>query len=147
MARVQVSRTLAAAQEDVWAVVADPAHLVRWWPRVTRVEGVDGPRFTEVLTTAKGKAIRADFTIVETTEPRLVRWRQDLEGTPFARVLAEAETECQLAPADDGTGTEVTLALSETPTGMSNRLGGFLMRRAARQRLYDALDGLEQILG
>ena len=28
------SRTLAAAPEAVWRVVADPRALVRWWPRV-----------------------------------------------------------------------------------------------------------------
>jgi len=145
MARTEVSRTLAAAQQDVWAVIADPHHLARWWPRVTRVEAIESTRFTEVLMTAKGKPVRADFTIVEAQEPHLARWRQDLEGTPFARVLAEAETELRLAPAPDG-GTEVTLAVSETAHGMSNRLGTLMMRRAARRRLYDALDGLERIV-
>jgi uncharacterized protein YndB with AHSA1/START domain len=146
MARTEVSRTLAAAQEDVWAVIADPSHLSRWWPRVTRVEGVDGERFTEVLTTAKGKPIRADFTVVASEPPHRALWRQDLEGTPFARVLAEAETELRLEPGPGGEGTEVTLAVSETAHGMSNRLGTFLMRRAARQRLHEALDGLERIV-
>jgi uncharacterized protein YndB with AHSA1/START domain len=147
MSVVEVSRTLAAAQEDVWAVIADPHHLSRWWPRVTRVEGVDGDRFTEVLTTAKGRSVRADFTIVEADPPRRARWRQELEGSPFARVLAEAETELRLAPAADGAGTEVTLVARETAHGMSNRLGTFLMRRAARQRLSDALEGLARIVG
>jgi uncharacterized protein YndB with AHSA1/START domain len=146
MARTEVSRTLAAAPADVWAVVADPHHLARWWPRVTRVEGIDGDRFTEVLMTAKGKPVRADFTVVETDPPRRTRWRQDLEGTPFARVLAAAETELILAPAADGEGTEVTLAVEETARGMSNRLGTLLMRRAARRRLQLALDGLQRIV-
>jgi len=146
MATTVVSRTLAAAQQDVWDVIADPHHLSRWWPRVSRVEAVDAGTFTEVLMTTKGKPVRADFTIVEAVAPSLARWRQELDGTPFARVLAQAETELRLAPAPDGTGTEVTLSVHETAHGMSNRLGTFLMRRAARRRLHDALDGLARIV-
>ncbi len=146
MPTTEVSRTIDAAQQDVWEVIADPHHLARWWPRVTRVEAVDATTFTEVLVTAKGKPVRADFTIVEAVAPRLARWRQELEGTPFARFLTAAETELRLAPASNGAGTEVTLAVRETPHGMLTRLGTFMMRRAARRRLDDALDGLARIV-
>lgn len=146
MPTTEVTATLAAAQADVWAVAADPHHLARWWPRVSRVEAVEGTAFTEVLMTAKGRPVRADFTIVESDPPRLARWRQDLEGTPFARFLTVAETELRLAPTPDGSGTEVTLAVRETPHGMLTRLGTVMMRRAARRRLQDALDGLARIV-
>ena len=43
-----------APAEDLWEVVRDPHHLPRWWPRVQRVEDVDGDAFTEVRITAKG---------------------------------------------------------------------------------------------
>ena len=39
---VRRSRTLRATPEEVWAIVGDAYHLPRWWPRVTRVEGVEG---------------------------------------------------------------------------------------------------------
>jgi uncharacterized protein YndB with AHSA1/START domain len=58
------SRTIAASVEEVWDVIRDPHHLPRWWPRVNRVEDVDGGAFTEVMTTAKGNVVRADFQLV-----------------------------------------------------------------------------------
>ena len=146
MAVTELTRTIPGTQQDVWDLIADPHHLSRWWPRVSRVEAVDATTFTEVLLTAKGKPVRADFTIVEAVEPRLARWRQDLEGTPFARFLTVAETELRLTPAPGGAGTEVTLTLTETPHGALTRLGSVMMRRAARRRLHDALDGLAQIV-
>ena len=64
MPTIRRTRVIAAAPERVWATVADPHHLPRWWPRVARVEGVDGRHFTEVLRTDRGKAVRADFTVI-----------------------------------------------------------------------------------
>ena len=58
------SRTIAAPVEELWEVIGDPHHLPRWWPRVNRVEDVEGDAFTEVMTTAKGKVVRADFKLV-----------------------------------------------------------------------------------
>ena len=146
MATTEVQATIAAAPQDVWAVISDPHHLSRWWPRVSRVEAVSPTAFTEVLLTAKGRPVRADFTIVVADAPRLARWRQELEGTPFARFLTEAETELRLESADGGAATEVTLAVHERPYGFTTRLGALLMRRAARRRLQDALDGLARIV-
>ncbi len=139
-------------------MVRDPHHLPRWWPRVTRVEDVDGGAFTEVMTTAKGKTVRADFDLVagdETT--RALTWAQRLDGTPFARVLRSAETEVSLAPAtgdgaNDLTGgsteaTEVTIELRQELAGLLPRFGGFIVRRAALATIDEALDGLERISG
>jgi uncharacterized protein YndB with AHSA1/START domain len=138
------SRTIADAPERIWETVADPHHLPRWWPRVARVEGVDGSRFTEVLQTAKGKAVRADFTVVESTAPLVRRWSQDVDNTPFERILAVAETEVRLAP--DGGGTRVTLTLRQRLRGLA-RLGAFLVRGATRRQLDEALSGLEALHG
>lgn len=146
MPTAEASRRIDAAQQDVWDVIADPHHLARWWPRVARVESVSATTFTEVLVTAKGRPVRADFTVVESVPPRLARWRQELEGTPFARFLVAAETELRLAAAPGDAGTDVTLVVHETPHGVLTRLGAVMMRRAARRRLSDALDGLARIV-
>jgi uncharacterized protein YndB with AHSA1/START domain len=138
----RVSRTLAASPQAVWDVVADPWHQVRWWPRVMRMEGVEDGHFTQVLGTAKGRGVRADFRIVETREPRLLRWAQELEGSPFERLLAEAVTTVELAPGDGGAGTTVTIELRQQLLGWS-RLTPFLFKRAARRQLADALAGLD----
>jgi hypothetical protein len=123
-------------------VLADPWHQARWWPRVVRMEAVEDGRFTQVLGTARGRGVRADFRIVEAAEPRVLRWEQELEGSPFERLLAEAETVISLVPADDGTATTVTIELRQRLLGWS-RLAPFLFKRAAHRQLTDALAGLD----
>lgn len=125
-------------------MVSDPHHLPRWWPRVSRVEAVEGDAFTEVLKTAKGKLVRADFTLVEVDEVgRRLVWSQELEGSPWERLLASAETEVRLMA--KGGDTDVTIELRQALTGFFPRFGGFLVRRAASATLDEALDGLERI--
>jgi uncharacterized protein YndB with AHSA1/START domain len=140
----RVRRTLPASPDDVWAVIADPHHQPRWWPRVRRVEGVDDDRFTQVLGTQRGKGIRADFLVLEADPPRLLRWSQELDGSPFERLLSEAVTTFSLAP--DGGRTELTVELRQRLRGWS-RLTPFLFRGAARRQLGEALVGLELALG
>lgn len=123
-------------------MLADPWHQVRWWPRVVRMEAVEDGRFTQVLGTARGRGVRADFRIVEVQEPRLMRWEQELAGSPFERLLAAAQTAISLAPADGGAATTVTIELRQRLLGWS-RLSPFLFTRAARRQLAEALTGLE----
>jgi uncharacterized protein YndB with AHSA1/START domain len=139
------SAEIAAPREEIWAVVADPHHLPRWWPRVGRVEGVDDDRFTQVLMTRKGRGVRADFRIAERDAPRLMRWRQELAGTPFERLLREAITSIALEPAA-GEATLVTIEARQRLRGWS-RFGGLLFRRAARAQLDEALAGLGRACG
>jgi uncharacterized protein YndB with AHSA1/START domain len=143
--RVRRSRTIAASPEQVWRTVVDPRHLPRWWPRVQRVESVTEERFTEVLATEKGRAVRADFHVVESIAPEVRRWSQDVEGSPFERLLRSAETEVRLAP-DDAGGTRVTVTINQRLRGIG-ALGSFLVRRATRTQADDALDGLAKLHG
>jgi uncharacterized protein YndB with AHSA1/START domain len=139
------SATIAAPPAEVWRTVADPHQLPRWWPRVERVEGVDGRGFTEVLRSDKGALVRADFRIARREKPRVVVWSQELEGTPFARLLRLSDTSVTLKPDGDG-ATRVELRLEQRLQGVS-RLGGFLVRRAAGRQLGGALDGLAELYG
>jgi uncharacterized protein YndB with AHSA1/START domain len=152
------SRTIAAPVEQLWELVCDPHHLPRWWPRVTRVEGVDGDAFTEVMRTRKGKVVRADFDVIAKDErTRLLTWAQRVQGTPFARVLSSAETDVSLVAtgANVAAATEVTIELRQALAGysprfgmlagLSPRIGGRMVRRAAERTLDEALDGLERI--
>jgi len=141
----RVSRTLPAAPDAVWAVLADPWHQARWWPRVTRMEAVRDGRFTQVMISARGRPVRADFRVVEEDATRLLRWEQELEGTPFEPLLAEAQTALALAPADGGAATAVTIELRQQLRGWS-RLVPFLFKRAARRQLKEALTGLEALV-
>jgi uncharacterized protein YndB with AHSA1/START domain len=168
------SRIVAAPVQELWEVIRDPHHLPRWWPRVSRVENVDGDAFTEVMKTARGKVVRADFDLIEADEgKRMLKWEQRVENTPFARLLKSAETEVRLAPVaapqprvhpteddspraaaasvpelrEDATVTEVTIELRQTLNGFLARLGSYMVRRAMAATLEEALDGLERISG
>jgi uncharacterized protein YndB with AHSA1/START domain len=139
------TRAIAAPAGEIWELIGDPHHLPRWWPRVARVESVEADAFTEVLASPRGRMVRADFRVVALDERALrLRWAQQIENTPFARLLSSAETELRLEPA--GRGTDVTIELHQKLRGLFANLGASRVRRAARATLEDALDGLERIL-
>jgi len=143
MPTIRRSRTIAATPEDLWAVVGDPYHLPRWWPRVDRVEAVAGGKFTELLRAKSGRNVRADFRIDKKERDRLLAFDQQIDGTPFERVLQQSRTEIALEPAGEG-ATRVTITLKQKMRG-AGRLGGLLVRRAGRRVLDTALEGLEDI--
>jgi uncharacterized protein YndB with AHSA1/START domain len=145
MPQASRSRVIEASPEDLWRVVGDPSHLSRWWPKVERVEGVRRGAFTEVMRTKKGRAIRADFHIVDADRPRRHIWTQDLPGTPFERFLSLNETEAELEPVDGG--TRVTLTQRQKLRGLSRVGGGTLLKRATKKQLDEALDSLEGLVG
>ena len=142
---VKRQRTVNAAPGAVWDLVADPHHLPRWWPQVQRVEEVTYDGWTKVLRTPKGKTVRADFTRVETDPGRKLVWRQEVEESPFEAILNEAVTTVSLSPEGD-TATRVELRSDQDLQG-SYRLGGFLLKRATKRQLDQALDGIEQAVG
>ena len=144
MAVARRSRTFKASPTEIWDLIADPDHLPRWWPGVGRVEGVEDDRFTEVLTTKRGRPVRADFRIVQSDRPYALAWMQEVEGTPFQRVLSESIVAIGLSIGAEG--TTVTIEQRQRLRGYS-RTGGFLLRRATESKLNEALDGIERILG
>lgn len=149
------TRTIAAPAGELWETISDPHHLPRWWPRVSRVEDVTGEAFTELLATKGGKYVRADFTLAERDEQSMrLRWEQQLQGSPFARLLREAITEVSLratpgggVSGGSGPATEVTIELRQKLRGFFTRFGAHLVRRAATRTIDEALDGLERIGG
>lgn len=141
MPTVRRDRVLAAPPEAVWRVVGDAHHLPRWWPRVKRVEGVDAGHWTTVMMTEKGKSVRSDFRLLDDEPASRRSWEQEVEDSPFERILASARTEISLAPIEDE-ATRVTIEVRQKLRGLS-RFGGFLVRRATRQTLDSALDALE----
>src|SRR5688500_14821750 len=94
-----------------------------------------------VLLSDRGKPIRADYTLAESCPMELLDWRQELEETPFERMLSEARIVIEL---DDGAGageTAVSIRCTERLRGLS-RLGSPMVRRATRRRLSEALEQL-----
>jgi uncharacterized protein YndB with AHSA1/START domain len=143
--RTTRSATIPASPEQIWRTVCDPHHLPRWWPRVQRVESVDAERFTQVLATDKGRSVRADFRVLESRAPAVRRWAQDVEGSPFERLLRSAETEVRLER-EGIAATRVTLTMRQRLRG-AGVLGGFMVRRATARRLDEALAGLARLHG
>jgi uncharacterized protein YndB with AHSA1/START domain len=150
MPKARRSRVIAADRRSVWEVVSDPYHRTRWWPKVARVEDVherargSGARWTDVLTTASGKGVRAEFRCLWARDAEGYAWEQKIEGSPFAKVLKSSVTSVGLEDRDSG--TNVTIETDQRLRGMS-RLGGFMLRRATKAQLDEALSALEQAVG
>lgn len=143
MPRVKRARTIDAAPEAIWRVVSDPHHLPRWWPAVQRVEEVSDEGWTKVLASPRGKTVRADFTRTGAEELRRLAWRQELAESPFERMLSEAVTELTLEPAP-ADSTRVQIRATRRLRGLA-RFGGFIVRRATRTQLEEALEGLDAV--
>jgi uncharacterized protein YndB with AHSA1/START domain len=149
MARVSRRASVGAPREEVWALLADPYHLPRWWPRCERVEGVQEAktggraRWTMVLRTDRRNIVRADYRRLSASKPTRLVWEQELEGTPFERILARAVIEIQLD--DDGARTDVSLRADQQLRGLS-RLGSPMVRRGTGRMLDEALAGVERAL-
>ena len=136
---------LDAPLERIWDVVSDPYALPRWWPRVTRVEEVSDRSWTMVLLSDRGKPIRADYTLAEARPMELLEWHQELEETPFERMLSVSRIVIELQRDEEAGGTAVVLRSTEKLRGLA-RLGSPMVRRAARKRLTEALEQLGEVV-
>jgi uncharacterized protein YndB with AHSA1/START domain len=142
---VRRERVVPGPPSEIWRIVSDPARLSAWWPGVSRVEEASREAWTTVLISPKGKSVRADYSLVAAREPEWLRWRQELEESPFERLLSEATTELELEP-DPGGGTRVRLTLSQRPRGWA-RFSPFQLRAAAARQAEGALEGLAELAG
>jgi uncharacterized protein YndB with AHSA1/START domain len=141
---VERETVVEAPPEEVWRLVSDPAHLPRWWPGVVRVEDAREDAWTTVLSSPRGKTVRADYTRVEAVDGELASWRQEVAGSPFERVLASAVTSVSLAPEDEGRSTRVSIALDQRARGWG-RFAPLQFRAAGVRQVQGALDGLRAL--
>ena len=144
MATVTRARTVTAPRSEVWRLISDPWRLPAWWPGVQRVEEATETAWTKVLGSPRGKTVRADYTLVDSEPEQRLVWRQEVEESPFERILAESLTEIGLE-SDDGS-TRVRLVARMKLRGFA-RFGSFQLRRAAARQLTAALDGIEAAVG
>ena len=91
------------------------------------MEAVDERAFTQVLQADKGRNVRADFVVTAHEHERVLRFEQDLIGTPFEGLLRYAETVVELVPLGDASVT-VTLTITRKLRGLA-RFGGVIMQR------------------
>ena len=142
MPSVTRKRVVDAEPERVWELVSNPEHLPRWWPGVARVEDVQPGAWTKVFTSPRGRSLRADFSQVDADPGRRLVWQQELAASPFERFMRESVTTLSLEP--EGGRTRVSIRIAQKLRGMA-LLGGFMVKRATRQQVDEALDGLERI--
>ena len=131
-------------------MLADPRTLARWWPRVERVKAVTGEGWTTVLRSERGRALRADWRLEADDPPRRRAWGQELDGTPFAKVLAERHVEAQVEPAGEGTPGDAGAASAGPRDGAVRALhvaarGEEGARRRARRAHEGGLVRREQV--
>jgi uncharacterized protein YndB with AHSA1/START domain len=150
MPTVTRSRVIDAPVEKVWELVSDPYNMPRWWPRCVRVEDVAGgagarrTRWTVVMQTEKGRSVRADYRCVSAAENERFAWEQEIEGTPFERILRSSSVRIELERAD-GARAHVSVRAEQRLRGMS-RLGSPMMRTGTARNLDAAIDGIEAAL-
>ena len=142
---VRRERVVSAEPAEVWRIVSDPTRLAAWWPGVTRVEEASRDAWTTVLVSPTGKAVRADYSLIEAEGLERLLWRHEVEESPFERLLSESTTEIALAP-DAAGGTRVRVTLDQRPRGWA-RFSPFQLRAAARRQADAALEGLAELLG
>ena len=150
MPTVTRKRVVDAPAAKVWDLVSDPYNMPRWWPRCVRVEDVGGgagtkrARWTAVMETEKGRTVRADFRCTSAAEGERYVFEQEIEGSPFERILQSSSTQIDLA-ANDDTRASVSLRSVQKLRGLS-RLGSPMMRGGTGRNLDAALDGIEGAL-
>ena len=142
MPTVVRKRVVDATPERVWELVSNPEHLPRWWPGVARVEDVQPGAWTKVFTSPRGRSLRADFSQVEFEPGRRLVWEQELAASPFEKFMRSSITTLELEP--EGARTQVSIRMAQKLRGMA-LFGGFMVRRATRQQVDEALDGLARI--
>jgi uncharacterized protein YndB with AHSA1/START domain len=145
------SRVVGAPVEKVWELVSDPYNMPRWWPRCVRVEDVTGgagsrrTRWTAVMETDKGHTVRADYRCVSAAEGERFAWEQELEGTPFERILQSSSMQIELETDGGGGESRVVMRARQRLRGLS-RLGSPMMRGGTARNVDAALDGIEAAL-
>jgi carbon monoxide dehydrogenase subunit G len=97
-----------------------------------------------VLQTQAGRHVRADFRCLYSKAPNAYGWEQEIEGSPFAKVLRSSKVGIELEDSDGG--TLVTLRAEQRVRGLSRFGGGFMLKRATNRQLEEALAGLERAL-
>jgi uncharacterized protein YndB with AHSA1/START domain len=151
MPTVTRSRVIEAPVRRVWELVSDPYNMPRWWPRCVRVEDVTGgagarrARWTVVMETEKGRSVRADYRCVSAAENERYAWEQEIEGTPFERILQSSSVQIELQSSGGDARTRVSVRAEQRLRGLS-RLGSPMMRTGTARNLDAAIDGIETAL-
>lgn len=101
------------------------------------------PRWTMVLETDRGNVVRADYRQTQAKSDSTLVWEQEIEGTPFERILHSSSLQLDLSAKKDS--TKLTLTARQKVRGLS-KLGSPMLTRGTGRTLDEALDGLERAM-
>ena len=137
---------LALGADRVFEYLANPANLASWWPRVVRVEAVEGIPgqpgllWTSVVEADSGRRMRLDYELVEAEPGRRLVWEHRLEGTAFGAHLTRQATEVVLRGGEGE--VELDLGLSGELRGAA-KLAGPSLKSDQKKLLEAALERLQ----
>jgi uncharacterized protein YndB with AHSA1/START domain len=105
-----------AGIDRVFDFLANPSNLTEWWPRVVRVEAIEGVPgqagllWTSVVEADSGRRLRLDYEMVEVDPGARLIWEHRLEGTAFGAHLVRQSTEVTVAGRDGKATIDVRLS-------------------------------------
>lgn len=143
MAKTTASKHIAAPQEKVWAILANPTRFGEWntlhtrWKDEPPTELATGTQFTEILT-IMGMANTITFTTVSYDAPNTL--------TISGRGMAGAEVSLTLAVAPDGEGSVASLDAEFVSQMMVGAIGAAI-ERASKKELDSSLVNLVALVG
>ncbi|MFC8386704.1 SRPBCC family protein [Nocardia sp. NPDC057272] len=130
MAKVAISKDIAAPQEKVWEVLANPARFEEWltlhtkWKSEPPTELAAGSKMSEVLT-IMGMANTIDFTVGTYDAPNTM----SMSGVG----MAGAKITFTLSVEAAGDGSTVTIASEFISQMMVGAVGGAIERASAKE--------------
>lgn len=142
MAKVDVTKDIAAPQEKVWALLANPSSYPDWltlhdeWRGEVPTEVSQGSTFTEMCT-VMGMTNKIDWTVTEYAEPTLLK----ISGTG----LAGAKISFTMTVQADGDASKANMD-AEFEGQMVVGAIGKAIERSARKEIEDSLDKLAALV-
>lgn len=142
MAKVDVSNQIAAPQEKVWALLANPSSYPDWltihdgWRGEVPTEVSEGSTFTEMCT-VMGMTNKIDWTVTEYEAPKVLK----ISGTG----LAGAKISFTMSVAADGDGSAANID-AEFEGQMVVGAIGKAIERSARKEVEASLDKLAALV-
>jgi carbon monoxide dehydrogenase subunit G len=138
---VNVSRSMKASPEAVWAVLADLNRLPEWLQFAKAVENVSGP--AEVGAKYSVKPPRAyepttHWTVSESQAPTHQLHTSEMP------VVSGVRSQLQLTP--DGQGTTVQVRWSGTPKGIMGKMMSGMMQKRITETWEQSLQALERVV-
>lgn len=137
---VDVSRTIAASPEAVWAVLADLNRLPEWLAFAEGVDAVSGPAepgATYTVKPHKSYEPKTHWQVAETEAPSRQLHTSEMP------VISGVRSELQLTPSGDG--VTVRVHWTGTPKGVIGKVMSATMQKRITQNWQQSLERLEKV--